>query len=89
MFFVKSKSRRRNVITALIMTLILSGGIMLDTQLSKKEPLSDCSCTEQIQVQQQEAGWFFGRHCNKKGRLKKRFLGISIRDLGPCCATYH
>ena len=90
MFFVKSKSRRRNVITALIMTLILSGGIMLDTQLSQKEPSSDCSCTELIQVQQQqEAGWFFGKHCNKKGVEKFRVFGIGFGKGKGCCPTYH
>ena len=87
MFFVKSKSRRRNVITALIMTLILSGGIMLDTQLSQKEPSSDCSCTELIQVPQKEAGWFWGKHKTKKGTVYRVF-GITLFTYQPVCATY-
>ena len=81
MFFVKSKSRRRNIIAALAMTLFMAVGVVLDTQLSQKEPLSDCSCTEQIQVQQQQqAGWFFGKHKNPKtGMCERRFFGFTIR----------
>ena len=88
MFFVKSKSRRRNVITALIMTLILSGGIMLDTQLSQKEPLSDCSCTEQIQIQQQQEAGMFGWGKCKDGVKKRKFFFITV-DKAACCPTYH
>jgi len=69
------------------MTLVMVGGIVLDTQQSEKELLSDCSCTEQIQVQQQEAGWFFGWHKTVKGRAYRVF-GITVKRHKPQCATY-
>ena len=85
MFIIKSKSKRKNVIAALVMSLIMAGGVVLDTQLSKKEPLSDCSCTEQIQVQQKEAGWFFGCYKNpKKNRFEKRFFGFKVKEVCGC-----
>ena len=82
MFIIKSKNKRKNLITALAMLLFVVGGVVLDTQLSKKEPLSDCSCTEQIQVQQQrEAGWFFGKHKNSNtGMCETRFFGFTIKS---------
>jgi len=69
------------------MTLVMVGGIVLDTQQSEKELLSDCSCTEQIQVQQQEARMFGWGRC-KNGVQKKKFFFITVNQRG-CCPTYH
>ena len=68
MFFVKTKSKRKNVITYLTVLLLMVGGILLESTLSEKSQIADCACPDETQVNmQQEAGWFFGRHKTSRG----------------------
>ena len=78
MFIIKSKSKRKNVIAALVMSLIMAGGVVLESNLSKK---SQFNCLDQVSTK--ESGWLFGCYKNqKKNRWERRFLGIKV---GDCC----
>ena len=87
MFILKLKDKRKNLVAALVIMLFMVGGVLPGTQQFKKEQCSDCSSTGQIRVQQQEAGWFFGRHKKKKVTEVYRVLGITVHRYGKC-ATY-
>ncbi|MDE0471912.1 MAG: hypothetical protein OXH57_08220 [Ekhidna sp.] len=79
MFFITTKSKRKNVIVALGLTLLMAGGVSLESKLSEQ---SKFDCMDQIN-NQKDAGWFFGCHKNeKKNRWERRFLGFRV---GDCC----
>ena len=65
---------------------IVVGGIALEGAMPQKGQSSDCSCPDEtlVQVQQQKAGWFWGKHC-KNGVGKYRVFGITVRDNLGCC----
>ena len=88
MFFVKEKSKRKNVITCLTVLLLMVGGILLESTLSEKSQVADCACPGETQITtQQEAGWFFGKHC-KNGVERYRVFGIGVGRARGCCGTY-
>ena len=88
MFFVKTKSKRKNVITYLTITLLMVGGIFLESALSEKSQVADCACPDEIQVTtQREAGWFWGQHNTENGCVRRMF-GITISKCKVECATY-
>ena len=74
MVFIKTKSKRKNVMTALVMTLLMIGGVMLESSLFQKEHSEDCSCltVTSTQVRQQEAAMFGWGKC-RNGEQTKRF----------------
>ena len=87
MFILKSKDKRKNLVAALVIMLFMVGSVLPGTQQSKKAQRNDHSSTGQIRVQQQEAGWFFGRHKKKKVTEVYRVFGITVHTYGKC-ATY-
>ena len=73
---------------ALGLTLLMVGGVALEVNSSGEGQPNDCSCIESIiQTQDQQAGWFWGKHC-KNGVERYRVFGIGFGRGKACCATY-
>ncbi|MBC6400795.1 MAG: hypothetical protein GDA51_09175 [Ekhidna sp.] len=60
MFFIKSKDRRKNVIAAILLSLLMAGSALLDTN-------HEMNSTHDNSIQ--EAGWFRGWYKISKTQL--------------------
>jgi hypothetical protein len=87
MFFIKSESKRKNVLTWLVMAALMSGIALMDINSDSLRIKSNVDSFDSENVIQ--AGWFFGRHRTNDGRMVRRFFGITVGDWEHECPTYH
>ena len=72
MVFINAKSKRKNVMIAILLSLLMLGAALLDANYN-------VNSTHDLKYDNvQQAGWLWGKHRTKKGKLVYRVFGISI-----------
>jgi hypothetical protein len=77
MFYIKSKDKRKNVLSSVLLIAIFSLSTYMDNKLMPPQ-------SNDLNIQQ--AGWFWGRHV-KEGREVYRIFGIAVYRY-ESCPTY-